>query len=181
MGPATVVAFPVLLLAVVVLVFEAVVHPAAVLAVACDGERATAQANYSQATLTLLLTVVLVSRFGVIAVVAATAAAQALTNLWWHPRWAMRRASVSAGQFWSETELRILPAAAAGLVVGFVARSWPWPGAGDVGAFGPAIAAVVAYGAIYLAAGAGPRERDWLRRTIVIPRRSDRVRKGRGA
>lgn len=143
--------------------------------------RATAQANYIQATLKLLLKVVLVIRFGVIAVVAAAAAAQALTNLWWHPRWAMRRASVSAGQFWSETGLRICrrPLQASSL------GSSPAPGRGQEramsGAFGAAIAAGVAYGAIYLAAGAGPRERDWLRRTIVIPRRSDRVRKGRGA
>ncbi len=176
-GPSNVVAFPVLLLTVVVLVFEAVIHPAAVLATACGGERATARANYIQATLKLMLTVVLVVRFGVVAVVAATAAAQALTNLWWLPRWAMRRASVSAREFWSETGLRILPAFAAGLAIGLVAAAL-WRGPGDVGAFVAAIGAGVAYAATYLAAGAGPQEREWLRHLMAGPLRRDLVAKG---
>ena len=107
-------------LAVVLVLMEAVVHPGAILAAATGGERRMALFNNAEAVLNLGLSIVFVIRFGVVGVIGATILAQALTNLWFLPVWAMRSLAISVREYATATFVRTAIPAACGVVAGLL-------------------------------------------------------------
>jgi O-antigen/teichoic acid export membrane protein len=147
-------------LAVALVVMEAIVHPAAILAAATGGEKRMAVFNNSEALLNLGLSIAFAFRFGVTGVIAATVVAQMLTNLWYLPRAAIRQLDISAAQYVRATVGRAIAPAVIGGIAG-VAIGWLWPS--TIGAFFAAAVAAVVFALTYLRFGAGPEERGWVR------------------
>ena len=168
-GPSNVASLPVFGLAIVLVVMEAVVHPGAILAAATGGERRMAIVNNAEAILNLGLSIVFVIRFGVAGVIAATVLAQALTNLWYLPRWAMRRLDIAPAAYARATLGRAILPGLCGAVVG-LAITWWWPS--TAGAFAAAAAAAVVFLASYLRLGAGSEERGWVRGWLPMGQRA---------
>lgn len=168
-GPSNLASLSVFGLAIVLVLMEAVVHPGAILAAATGGERRMAIVNNAEATINLGLSIVFVIRFGVAGVIAATLLAQALTNLWYLPRWAMQRLGIAPAAYARATFGRaILPGlcgAVAGLAVG-----WWW--SSTVGAFAAAAAAALTFIVTYLRLGAGSEERSWVRGWLPVGQRA---------
>ena len=166
-GPSSVVGSAVFALALTLLLFESLVHPAAVLAAATGGERRMATINIAEAVLNLGLSIAFVIRFGVVGVIGATVLAQALTNLWFLPGWAMRSLQLSVRQYVAATLARALAPAvaggAAGLLVAQLVRS-------DMGQVMAGIAAAGVFATVYTRFGAGVEERAWMHglRTAIL-------------
>lgn len=159
-GPSSVVGSSVFALALTLLLFESLVHPAAVLAAATGGERRMAMVNTSEAVLNLGLSIVFVIRFGVVGVIAATVLAQALTNLWFLPSWAVRSLQISVRQYIAATLARVVAPASAGGLAGLVVAQFF---RSDMGRIMAATAAAGLFVAVYLRIGAGVEERGWMR------------------
>jgi O-antigen/teichoic acid export membrane protein len=159
-GASYVVGFAVFALALTLLLFESLVHPAAVLAAATGGERRMAMVNTVEAVINLGLSIAFVVRFGLVGVIAATVLAQALTNLWFLPVWAMRSLRLSMRQYAAATLARaVVPACAGGitgLLLAQLVRS-------DLGLVAAGAAAAGVCTGVYLRIGAGVEERGWLR------------------
>ena len=155
----------VLAFALTLVVMEAVVHPAAVLAAATGGERPMAALNNTEAVLNLGLTILFVLRFGVVGVIGATVLAQAVTNLWFLPVFAIRRLELSPAAYARTTFAPSLIPAGCGLVAGLVTG---WRGPGLVAA----AVSVLAFILVYLRTGAGVQERGWLKGWFVGERRA---------
>jgi O-antigen/teichoic acid export membrane protein len=159
-GPSNVASLPVFMLAISLVVMEAIVHPGAVLAAATGGERQMALANNAEAVINLGLSIILVIRFGVAGVIGATVLAQAMTNLWFLPRWAMQRLAISVPEYLAATAGRALMPALCGAIGGLVVTHWA---ASTPGACIAAAVAMGLFGLVYLRGGAGPEERKWVR------------------
>jgi len=171
-GPSSVVGSSVFALALTLLLFESLVHPAAVLAAATGGERRMAMVNTSEAVLNLGLSIVFVIRFGVVGVIAATVLAQALTNLWFLPSWAMRSLQISVRQYVAATLARVVAPASAGGLAGLVVAQFF---RSDMGRIMAATAAAGLFVAVYLRIGAGVEERGWMRGLLAAPRQLRRA------
>ncbi len=159
-GRANLASVAVFALALTLLAFEAIVHPAAVLAAATGGERRMAVANNIEAILNLGLSIVFVVRFGVAGVIAATVLAQALTNLWFLPGWAMRSLDISLPAYARAT---VGSAALPGFCGGVTGALITSVTGSDAGAFIAAAVSTGVFALVYLRAGAGAEERAWLR------------------
>jgi O-antigen/teichoic acid export membrane protein len=159
-GAATLTSIPVFALAVVLVLMEAVVHPAGVLAAATGGERRMALLNNTEALLNLAFSIGLVIRGGVTGVIAATVIALSLTNLWYLPRWALRQLDISVAQYLRATFGRAIAPASGGALAG-LGVAWLWPSA--IGTFAAAAVAVLTFLVSYLRFGAGSEERAWVR------------------
>lgn len=163
-GAANVSSLPVFTLAIVLLLSESLVHPAAVLAAATGGERSMAVVNNTEAVLNLALSIALALRFGVVGVIGATVLAQGATNLWFLPAWAMRSLGISARAYLSATFLRVVaPAAGAGLIGLLITHLWSSAAGGLVAA----VAAAGVFAGIYLTTGGGALERGWARSVML--------------
>jgi O-antigen/teichoic acid export membrane protein len=160
-GGENVIVLPAFALAVTLVALEAIVHPAAVLAAATGGERSMAAMNNAEAILNLVFSLLLVRRLGVVGVIGGTVAAQAITNLWWMPRWAMRHLAVSLHCYFakviSPSLVPALTGGAAGLLV-LAGLESTWSNAALAGGG----VAMIVYSVAYLGFGAGARERNWL-------------------
>ena len=164
-GSSNVVGVGVFTLALILVVCEAVVHPAAVIAAATGGERRMAAVNNTEAVLNLALTIAFVLRFGLIGVVAGTVLAQAVTNLWFLPGWAMRRLALSPVDYLRATVAPSLVPAACGLVAGLLIESRGLP-------FVAAAVSVMVFALVYLRTGAGLEERAWVHGWLPRDRRA---------
>jgi O-antigen/teichoic acid export membrane protein len=147
-------------LAIALIICEAVVHPGAVLAAATGGERPMAIVNNTEALVNLALSIALALRFGVVGVIGATVLAQALTNLWFLPRWAMSSLRINLLDYLRATALRSIAPALAGSVTGFLIVSL-WPS--TPGRFLAAIGCTAVFVGVYLRTAAGHIERGWAR------------------
>lgn len=162
-GAANLSSVPVFTLAVVLVVIEAVVHPGAILAAATGGERRMALFNNIEAGLNLGLSIVFVIRFGVVGVIAATVLAQALTNAWFLPRWAMRSLAISMREYAAATVARTIVPTACGLAAGIAVK---WIVNSDIGAFIAGMAAACVFVAVYLRTDTSVEDHCWLRSWI---------------
>ena len=159
-GAANLSSVSVFTLAVVLVLMEAVVHPGAILAAATGGERRMALFNNAEAVLNLGLSIVFVIRFGVVGVIGATILAQALTNLWFLPVWAMRSLAISVREYATATFVRTAIPAACGVVAGLLVVRIVNT---QIGSFMAAIVAACVFVAVYIRTGAGLEERAWIR------------------
>lgn len=164
-GPTNVASLGIFGLAIALVLMEVVIHPAAVLAAAAGGERRMAAVNNVEAVLNLGLSIALVIRFGVVGVIAGTVVAQTLTNLWFLPRWAMRRLELSLIDYLKATAGRSLLPAASGLVAGLVLVQVRAP-------FVAAALSVLMFTLVYLRTGAGTEERGWVSGWLARERRA---------
>jgi len=159
-GAPNVVGPAVFALALALLLFESVIHPAAVLAAATGGERRMALVNNTEAILNLGFSIAFVLRFGVVGVIGATVLAQALTNLWFLPGWAMRSLGISLRQYAAATVARaVAPACAGGAAGLLVSHFFP----SDTGRVLAGIAAAGIFAVVYLRIGASVEELGWIR------------------
>jgi peptidoglycan biosynthesis protein MviN/MurJ (putative lipid II flippase) len=76
--------------------------------------------NNLEAVLNLVLSIAFVIRFGVAGVIAATVLAQALTNFWFLPGWAIRHLSLTPRAYFAGVIWPALPAALAGVASGLL-------------------------------------------------------------
>jgi O-antigen/teichoic acid export membrane protein len=162
-GPNNVVAYVVLLLAVVLIVCEAVIHPAAVVASAIGGQRPMARLNNIEAAGNLGLTLALVRPLGVVGVIAGTVIAQAFTNLWWLPRWVGQRVAMSWSQYASEVVLPAVVPALGCAVVGGAVRLL----GGPLSSWSAAVCSVALYALSYAALN---RDRPEIRGAVRVLR-----------
>lgn len=158
-GSANVAGVGVVSLALLLIFTEAVIHPAAVLASAAGGERRMALVNNVEAALNLGLSILLVLRFGVVGVIAGTVLAQAATNLWFLPRWAVRHLGLSTADYLRQTFGATVIAGSCGALAGAVVMALRFP-------FVAAAVSVAVFSLVYLKVGASPREQDWLRQLV---------------
>lgn len=165
-GASNVAATGVFAFALALVVMEAVVHPAGVLAAATGGERRMAALNNTEAMLNLGLSILLVVRFGVVGVIAGTVIAQAVTNLWFLPGFAMRRLELSPAAYVRATFGPSLIPAGCGLVGGLV-TAWRGP------ALVAAAVSVLVFAVVYVRTGAGTEERGWVQGWLARQQRAE--------
>lgn len=121
LGPSNVLVLPAFALAVLLILLEAAIHPAAILAGAAGGERPLAGVNNIEAIANIGLSLALIRPWGVTGVIAGTICAQVCTNLWWLPRWAKRHLHWSWHDYVAEIIAPcVLPGAAGGGSAGVV-------------------------------------------------------------
>jgi O-antigen/teichoic acid export membrane protein len=78
-------------LALIMVLVEAAVHPAAILAIAAGGERKLAAMSILEAITNVGLSIIFAKKLGVTGVILGTVVAHCLFTGWWLPRWAVRR------------------------------------------------------------------------------------------
>jgi O-antigen/teichoic acid export membrane protein len=165
LGQSNVLVLPAFMLAVLLIILEAIIHPAAVLAAAAGGERPLAGANNVEAAANLGLSLALIRPWGVTGVIAGTVVAQIFTNLWWLPRWAIKY----LGWSWHDYATRtIVPSLVPG-AVGTLAAAGFWLVFRQVSPSAAGLASGVAGGFAFLLTYSIPfRERPEVRRAILL-------------
>jgi O-antigen/teichoic acid export membrane protein len=98
-GRDNVVAISAFWLALVMMLIEAIVHPAAIVAIAAGGERKLAIVSIVEALANLAISILLARKLGIAGVILGTVIAHCLFTGWWLPRWAMRRADLRATDY----------------------------------------------------------------------------------
>src|SRR5256714_14710772 len=154
-GPGNVTSVGVFALAIALVLMEVIIHPAAILAAAAGGERRMAAFSNAEAVLNLGFSIVLVTRFGVVGVIAGTVAGQCLTNLWFLPRWAMQRLQLPLIDYLEATAGRALLPAVCGLAGGMILLPTHLP-------FIAAGLSILVFALVYWRTGAGAEERRWV-------------------